>query len=161
MRIVYWLLALVSMGLLIAGLAFFTSPDSANVAKEDLDQWYVMVTIISSVLGGLTALGVGLLVPKKVKSRAGEAASAVHTRVILWGFGAGVLGTVLSILVTVQLAYGRADWQLSPSERVSLVVGSGRFVLVAGAAWLTSAIVYTALVSTPLWTGRKAIIRSL
>jgi len=132
-------------------------PENSNVSADELRQWYYQGSIIGAVLGGLVGVGFGAFVPRIVVSRRGEASGQFHGRVIGWGIGGMVAGVVLTVLVTLQLAYGKADWQLSPSERLSLVAGSGRYSAVLASACLVASIVFSVMVSSRAWNGRGAI----
>lgn len=158
MKLVYWLLAAFATILLLTAFGFFNSPESGLVAAEQLDQWYLTGTLIAAIIGGIAGLAYGLLVPRLMRARRGEATDKFHNRVILWGLAGAVTSQVLTLLVTLQLAYGNAEWQLAPSERLALVASGGRFLGILGAAWLVSALVYTTIVSTRAWNGRGALL---
>lgn len=157
MKLVYWMLAAVALALVVVSFGFFASPESQEVAAESLDQWYVQATLFGAVLGGLAGLGGGMLAPRAIHSRPGDPIAAVHGRVATMGLVACAVGVLLTLLVTLMLAHGKADWQLAPSARMSLVAGGGRYLGVLGAAWLTAAVVYAGLVSTRAWEGRGAL----
>jgi hypothetical protein len=65
----------------------------------------------------------------------------------------------LTLVVTLQLAYGNANWQVSPGERLALVAGSGKYTAVVAAAWLLASVVYSLLVTVRAWNGRSALLR--
>lgn len=157
MRILYWLLTALTLALVVVGFGFFGAPENANVSTEDLVAWYYQAAVVGVIVGGLSGLGFGTLVPRSVVQRRGESPSRFGRRVVFWGMGGAVVGVVLTMLVTLQLAYGRADWQLAPSERLSLVAGSGRYFGVLGAAWMFASIAYAILVSSRSWNGRSAL----
>lgn len=157
MRPVYWLLALVALALAVVSFAFFSSPESQEVAAESLDQWYLQATLFAALVGGLAGLGGGLLAPRLVHSRPGEPTASLHRRVVTWGLLAGAAALALTLLLTLALAYNKADWPLTPSGRVGLVAGGGRYLGVLGAAWLLAAVVFAGLVSARPWEGRAAL----
>lgn len=157
MRPVYWLLALLALVLAVISFGFFASPESQQVAAESLDQWYLQATLFAALLGGLAGLGGGLLVPRAVHSRPGEPTAVLHRRVVTWGLLSGAAALLLTLLVTLGLAYNKADWQLTPSGRVGLVAGGGKYLGVLGAAWLAAAVVFAGLVSARAWEGRAAV----
>jgi hypothetical protein len=156
MKIVYYGLALVALLLLLSGFGFFSSPASSVIDGNALDQWYVQSTVVGAIIGALAGVGFGWLAPRLLHAGRGEAAEGLHRRVVLFGILAIVVGLVIAATVTLGTAYTRSDWQLSPSERLGLVVGAGRFFSVIGAAWLTAAIAYIVLVRTRAWNGRGA-----
>lgn len=157
MRIAYYGLALVALLLLVSGFGFFTSPASLVIDGNALDQWYVQSTVVAAIIGALAGVGFGWLVPRLLRTGRGEAAEGLHRRVVLFGILAIVAGVVVTVLVTLGTAYARSDWQLSPSERLGLVAGAGRYFSVLGAAWLAAAIAYVVLVRTRAWNGRGAL----
>ncbi len=157
MRIVYWLLTVLALALVVIGFGFFAAPENANVSTEDLIAWYLQAVIIGAIIGGVSGASIGALVPRVVAMKRGETPASFSGRVVSWGLGGGVLAVTLTVLVTMQLAYSQSTWQLSPSERMTLVSGNGRYFGVLGAAWFTASVVFAAMISGRSWNGRGAL----
>lgn len=158
MRKVFWVTALIALGLLILGLAVFASPDIANVSGQTLDDWYSQQTLWALILGAVFGGGGAWLARRRIRHRPNEHARTFHGRVGSAGFWTVVASAVAALALSAVSAANAVFIPLGPPQRMIGLAASGRFLAIGAAAALGATLVFAVATRAGVWGGQYALL---
>jgi Na+/proline symporter len=158
-RKTYWVIVMVLLAFIVAGLILFLPSQDTSVNLQDLEQYYRTQYAVAGVIGIALGLALGWWATGHVYHVPGE--SNYNGRVAMRGALAGVIAAILSAIVAAAMAATAPFDPLAPVESVGLAFTSGLIIVVLSIAAVAAMIAYVVPTRAKAWGGQYALIKRL
>ena len=158
MRIAFWFILFVGVALLFVGLAT-AAPLHPDIPTDVLKDWYRSHAVLAAVVAGILGLVAGLGLAPRTRHIPHEDSVKFHTRVALRGLLLGYLMPFIIVSSLLLLFAARTEeLPLSQGDRIQLLFGSGKIVLVFGAIVIASGLAFAIMTRSRVWGGQYSML---
>ena len=147
------------MGVVIYGWLFFSPPQPENVEIRSLEEYYRSQYIVAAVAGIVVGAVMGWLARGRIYHEPRDRGDDYNQRVIGRGLLTGGVSIVLVSVISAAMAVWWTLEPLAPLEKVTLVMGSGMFLVVLLIGGASSLIIYALMTRSTAWSGQYTLIK--
>jgi hypothetical protein len=155
----FWAIVVAATALVIFGLLFFNPPQPENVEIRSIEEYYRVQSILAAVAGILVGVVMGWLARGNVYHEPRDRGDDYNQRVIGRGLLTGAVSVILVSVISAAMAVWWTLEPLAPLEKVTLVMGSGMFLVVLLIGGAAALVVYALMTRSTAWSGQYTLIK--